>query len=644
MILTLGVGAIIGMALPPGVLAFVAIVAAIGGAVATHTWATRQAQRQTATAGRAALFQSSGDSDPPPWIETVKINFEANPGQVVYPQGSLLTWSVVLPGGGSTLHVRLNGESVDLQGSRSVSPPRTRTYRLLVGGTHMGVYAETSQTVQVVVTYLPRVIIDPTTTEPVQVLLGALADSTNDQQTVELCRVHLDLTGHREIEIGPGRSLIASPDCARSPRDFGPRIFVTDEGGSKPLFVIRGDNVRFAGFRLEGPTSGVAQGDVKDIGIKVFPFEADVPIRNIEISNLEVFHWSGVGVQVGDNPKPGTRGRLFNTNPEAVRIRGCFFHHNRHGAGEGYGVEVNGGGYATIEQNVFDENRHGIAGGSVASHTPDFSGYTARDNLILEGGGRHCRDDAGTDAAIGGIIGGVLGGILGGILGGLSGGLPGAVVGVAVGSVVVGGLGAGIGGVVGSACWWTHQIDMHGDQNFWYSSHNWECGTAGETIKIERNTVLYTNGLAIKIRGNPRDKCVVDGNVFQHSSHSDAIGQNGECNFWGGDDISNPIDVRPNNQFGVHPLQELGSGDFFGDGKLEQFMATGVTWWARSPVTQQWRYLNTMSQRLPELLLAKVDSDSVCDVVLRPPNPDLPPTQYSKSGTGPWKPIPVIQG
>jgi hypothetical protein len=75
-----------------------------------------------------------------------------------------------------------------------------------------------------------------------------------------------------------------------------------------------------------------------------------------------------------------------------------------------------------------------------------------------------------------------------------------------------------------------------------------------------------------------------------------------ERGLWG-DNISNPIDVRRNNQFGVNPIAELGSGDYFGDGQQDQFMATGVTWWAKAPVTNQWRYLNTMSERLPQLML-----------------------------------------
>jgi hypothetical protein len=300
-------------------------------------------------------------------------------------------------------------------------------------------------------------------------------------------------------------------------------------------------------------------------------------------------------VSVIDNVDQAERGRLFNTNPNAVRIRGNFFHHNRHGSGFGYGVVVGAGAYALIEQNVFDENRHAIAGDSRHADKLDYSGYTTRDNLILSGGGKHCSD-------------GWWWSLTGWRLN----------------------------------CWQTHQIDMHGDQNEWYSAHNWQCGTAGETMIIERNTITYTAGDAIKIRGNPADKAVADNNMFKHRSRGNAISQNGACGGWG-DNITKPIDVRPNNQFDVDPLQELGSCDFFGDGKQDHFMATGVTWWAKSPVTGQWRYLNTMPERLPRLTLQDVDGDGICDVAPRTPRPEMIPRIYSKSGATAWRPVHVVR-
>jgi len=88
------------------------------------------------------------------------------------------------------------------------------------------------------------------------------------------------------------------------------------------------------------------------------------------------------------------------------------------------------------------------------------------------------------------------------------------------------------------ACWQTHQVDMHGNVSTTFGGDGC-CGTAGETIIIQRNTILYTggflpgsargiggqrpvwaSGLAIKIRGNPIDKAVVDGNVFLHKNRA----------------------------------------------------------------------------------------------------------------------------
>jgi len=561
---------------------------ALAGVVLAGAAAATLSMVASSLIARRPAPESDGPQEPSRCLTEADIQLSANPTQITLGQSSVVRWSVGLPSGCGGVRVRLDGDPVAATGTRAITPPRTAMHSLVVSHTRLGVQGETRRSVQIAVGYPPVVVIGPQTPNPVAVLVGALVNSTNEHQTVELCDVDLDMTGLAGIVIGSNRALIASPACARGPRSFGPRIFVTDRRGRRALFEIGGDNVRFSGFRLEGPTSGIAQGDIKEKGILIKPFPDTTPIRRVEVSNMEIFHWSGVGVQITDNNEAAERGRLFNTNEGAVHVFGNFFHHNRHGAGEGYGVAVTSGGYALIERNVFDENRHGIAGGSRTEDAKDYSGFTLRDNLILPGGGKHCSESW---------------------WGALTGWR--------------------------AHCWQTHQIDMHGDENEWYSSSNWQCGRAGETMIIQRNTIFYTSGLAIKIRGNPMDKVVVDGNVFKHGSRGSAIAQNGGCGW--GDNITTPIDVRPNNVFGVDPRTFLGSCDFFGDGQVDQFMATGVTWWAKSPVTQQWRYLNTMPERMPVLQLGRVDADAVCDVALRSPRSEIAPRAYSKSGTGPWR-------
>jgi len=133
---------------------------------------------------------------------------------------------------------------------------------------------------------------------------------------------------------------------------------------------------------------------------------------------------------------------------------------------------------------------------------------------------------------------------------------------------------------------------------------------------------------------------VVDQNVFRHEKQEHAIKQNGDAVGI----ITNPIDVLPNNVFlgQANPIGPLGSCDFVGDGGQDQFLATGVTWWARSNSTAQWRYLNTKPERNSRLQLGHVDNDGKCDVALRPASPVIPPRFYAKNGMGPWRPVQVL--
>ena len=45
---------------------------------------------------------------------------------------------------------------------------------------------------------------------------------------------------------------------------------------------------------------------------------------------------------------------------DAVTIHDNFIHHNQHDGGNGYGVDVSNGGWAVIEHNLFDVNRHAL--------------------------------------------------------------------------------------------------------------------------------------------------------------------------------------------------------------------------------------------------------------------------------------------
>lgn len=522
-----------------------------------------------------APLPPDGGSGPSECSDAATVKFTASPAAVTFPASSTLNWSLVAPAGCRGLQLELDGTVVTRHGSRTDQPPRSTRHvlRLLWVGSGQRAVMRTLHA-NVSVAYPQTMRIDASTQQPVTALLSALDPGNVNPVQIQLCNVDLDLTGRRDIPLRENLSLVAAPGCERGPRSLGPRIFVTDKRpGGVSLFLIRHDKVKLEGFRLQGPTAGQGSGeDNSETGIRIWPFESATPIARIQISNMEVSQWAGAGISVGDQPSSAApRGRLFRENVGAVRITGNYVHHNRHDQ-EGYGVSVGGGAYALIERNVFDENRHAIAGGSRSGD--DFSGYTVNENLVLSGGGVACS------------------------------------------------LGV---------CWQTHQIDMHGDKTD--LGYDWCCGNAGETLLITRNTVLYTAGLAIKVRGNPVDKAVVDGNVFRHASRSEAIGQNGSGGF--GDNISKPIDVRPDNVFG---FTAVATGcDVVGDGLPDLLMPTGVTWWARSATTQQWRHLNTQPQTLPQLMFADADGDGRCDVLLRPQPPATVPSFYSSGGSSAWK-------
>ena len=179
---------------------------------------------------------------------------------------------------------------------------------------------------------------------------------------------------------------------------------------------------------------------------------------NVEIDNNEIFGWRGGAVRVQDNV-----GRICHvpdltcpvSNAATVRIHHNYIHHNQHDGGEGYGVDMMHGAYALIEKNVFDYNRHAIAGGAQPG-----TGYLAYRNLVLENGGFHGR--------------------------------------------------------YGPVDHYTHQFDMHGSDTCGLGDQN--CGDAGEFMDIAFNSFFYTKGHAFKLRGKPSIVARVRSNVFAHDT------------------------------------------------------------------------------------------------------------------------------
>jgi hypothetical protein len=184
---------------------------------------------------------------------------------------------------------------------------------------------------------------------------------------------------------------------------------------------------------------------------------------------------------------------------------------------------------------------------------------------------------------------------------------------------------------------------MHGRDScgVWsvFSEKLFNCGLAGEYIDIRYNTFQYTEDNAFKLRGTPKlfdtpgieAGAYVVSNVFAHP----CILPSSPCSplnpHYALSQTESGLHQR-DNLTGIDTSDELGEGDFDGDGVTDLFQATGVTWWYSSGGQPPWRYLNTSDLRLRDLFLSDFNGDGKTDVLRRKGNEWL----VSCGGVGPW--------
>jgi hypothetical protein len=394
--------------------------------------------------------------------------------------------------------------------------------------------------------------------------------------------VNLDLSGIESLHIASRVRIIGD----RTVFSAGPRIFTRT---FPEQFLVIGDttqsgnHVHITGIRLDGgesddPFSAVGQSDSD--GIAVYSS------TDVQIDHNELYRWRGAAVNVhdGDSQDPSNnRDLIHRSNAQTMWIHDNYIHHNQHpstnvcgsgfidggGHAGGYGVVVSTGGFALIERNVFDWNRHAIAGDGKWG-----SGYLAYRNLILPNGGVHFRCvDADPDWTW--LINPFW--------------VPIALV------------------LTDDGIYHTHAIDMHGTQ----CSLN--CGPAGDYMDIRYNTILYTAGNAIHLRGTPRDEMEVRNNVFAHED------------LWAGifNGVMSPGALLQNqtglhqsgNITGLNTFNNRKRCDFDGDGLEDDFIATGVTWWyASSAMGGRWTYVAQSATGINAITLSDVDHDGFCDI------------------------------
>jgi hypothetical protein len=349
----------------------------------------------------------------------------------------------------------------------------------------------------------------------------------------------------------PGRGKPLLP--GRAPNANGPRLYTrahprgllqipcTDDPA-----VGLNDNVHLSNFRLQGPDKNIeSTDDHLQIGIIV-----DSCV-GVEISNMDISGWSWAGIRIVDDPKNFGGGRI--DKPEQVVIRGNYIHNNQHEGENGYGIDLALGATALIEENVFDTNRHSIAGNGYSD------GYRAERNLVLKGGGYH---KLGFHTHVFDMHGTA---------------------------------NCGIRGVVNDSAW--------------------NCGRAGGLIVINDNAFQYSAENDIKIRGKPQIEAVILRNVFPFSRlEGGTVLSGGIAVTQGKTNIT--IGKGPNaNITGYDSYGKYGICDFDGDGKDDLFLATGATWWFSSSGEFQWTYLKQAKETIDQLKLGYINGDNRCDVL-----------------------------
>ncbi len=502
------------------------------------------------------------------------LSFTAAPATIDSGTSTTLSWNVQGPGGCNYLVV-LGGQSVGSQGSLQVQPLFNTSYTLtLLWGPTRALRTIATTTVSV---NLPADPHDPArqlVTIPAQEMVPLFLQALNTPNTTVVINADLDLSGLDSIPIAEGVRMVGGRAAVPGqPYLAGPRLHTTSF--TDPLFsIVRADNVRITGVRLEGPHM-----QANNRGI------ASSSSLNLEVDHNEIYGWSGAAVELADwdarivvPSSSGASGITYAQPSEPVWIHDNYIHDNYVGDPYfGYGVSLGRGAHALIERNVFDGHYHAISGDG----TP-LTGYRAYRNLVLPNGapnnqqfdmhgdGQNCHAECGT---------------------------------------------AG------------HDVDIR-----WNSF----VFTDGPAIMVRGTPGLQPYGAVIKSNvfahsylTNPlflSDGAVVDtvgygpeAGLFPMS----ACQGNGPSSSCGPDD----------NKLGVTTWYAVNHCDFDGDGINDDFLATGQTLWYRSGDTSKtptpWVYLNTSPRHLNELSLGYFSGQHVCDVV----DGGL----ISVGGTGPWK-------
>ena len=147
---------------------------------------------------------------------------------------------------------------------------------------------------------------------------------------------------------------------------------------------------------------------------------------------------------------------------------------------------------------------------------------------------------------------------------------------------------------------YNHAFDVHARGNC--GSYHYNCGPAGEYYQIGYNTFTDPESDDIRLRGTPRMGLDVQNNVYYKGPGAVV-------------DNEGAITDRGGQVFGSRAFQDRSKlCDFDGDGGMDEFVATGTTWWFRSSRLGRYVYLYQSPKKTAEVQVGDVDGDGWCDV------------------------------
>jgi hypothetical protein len=341
---------------------------------------------------------------------------------------------------------------------------------------------------------------------------------------------------------------------------------------NQSVFWIDKNYVRITGIRFKGLS--LARQPKTDQITGIVAIDSYSPGHTVYIDHNELSGWTGgaIGIQMtqeeGDWWDCSKHQKRSSVNAHVI----ANYFHNNEMDDEGYGVVLYTGGYAEIIGNMFDQNRHAIAGDGSAS-----AGYTARNNIAMDSpNGQHDFDMHGGDGS----------------------------------NAHLGGIGGGQVSIV---------------RNTFLRVNAWAFvsrGVACDTETFAENAVIHpAKNEAIewyKTQNSSLAACQLEqhpGPPNMRPSHSPTCGDLVSSSSSSSEQPSWMI-FTSRGQFDLpNPTDTLATGDFDGDGHDDLFLATGAGWFYSPAGVREWRFLSNHTEHLNELLFGDFDNDGRTDVV-----------------------------